>query len=417
MKIWGSVQRSFIILLAALLMCGSVSQPLNTAQKARYYTAPYEFNYAQWMIDSLLLKLGQSGIAINDHVSSEVQIRVVREYFNLAGKLDYTNYTIEQIYANPNIANPDQAAADKIKKQQDLQTLLGQLGPVVEDILQNQVAEVLADEGIDLGGQSIPPVLYHASPVPKALIISPRNTVHQDADISLLADLSYSQIDKLESQVQDNLGVSALVVDIGGVGVYPTMVMRSSDMHWVIQTIAHEWTHNYLSLHPLGFNYDTNNDLRTMNETTASIVGDEVSQKVIDRFYPEMQTTSSSQTPRALALAGGLQTEAPFDFNTEMHETRVTVDYLLKENRVKAAESYMEARRKTFLQHGYLVRKLNQAYFAFYGAYADVPGGAAGQDPVGPAVRALRTQSGSLADFLKQIAWMNSFSQLQSKVK
>ena len=64
-----------------------------------------------------------------------------------------------------------------------------------------------------------------------------------------------------------------------------------------------------------------------------------------------------------------------------------------------------------------LIRKLNQAYFAFHGAYADVPGGAAGEDPVGPAVRALRAQSDSLADFVNTIAWMTSFEQLQQAIK
>jgi len=59
---------------------------------------------------------------------------------------------------------------------------------------------------------------------------------------------------------------------------------------------------------------------------------------------------------------------------------------------------------------------LNQAYFAFYGAYAEQPLGAAGNDPVGPAVRALRSQSASLADFVHQIAWMTSFEQLQKSI-
>ena len=77
----------------------------------------------------------------------------------------------------------------------------------------------------------------------------------------------------------------------------------------------------------------------------------------------------------------------------------------------------MEARREIFWQNGYAIRKLNQAYFAFYGAYADVPGGPAGEDPVGPAVRALREQSDSLADFVKCIAWMTSFEELQAAVK
>jgi hypothetical protein len=107
----------------------------------------------------------------------------------------------------------------------------------------------------------------------------------------------------------------------------------------------------------------------------------------------------------------------PFDFRAEMHETRVTADKLLAEGKIEEAEAYMEQRRQVFWQNGYLLRKLNQAYFAFHGAYADVPGGAAGEDPVGPAVRALREQSDSLEDFLNTIAWMTSFEQLQQAIK
>jgi len=57
------------------------------------------------------------------------------------------------------------------------------------------------------------------------------------------------------------------------------------------------------------------------------------------------------------------------------------------------------------VRNGYYIRKLNQAYFAFYGAYADVPGGPAGEDPVGPAVRALRSQSQSPAVSLPAMGW------------
>jgi hypothetical protein len=76
----------------------------------------------------------------------------------------------------------------------------------------------------------------------------------------------------------------------------------------------------------------------------------------------------------------------------------------------------MEQRRQFFWDNGYAIRKLNQAYFAFYGAYADVPGGPAGEDPVGPAVRALREQSASLADFVNTIAGMSSFEELLEAV-
>ena len=152
-----------------------------------------------------------------------------------------------------------------------------------------------------------------------------------------------------------------------------------------------------------------------MNETTASIAGKEIGMQVIESYYPELL----SREPSAQGLVsqksqpvgpGGFR--QPFDFREEMHETRVTVDQFLSEGKILEAENYMETRRQFFWDNGYPMRKLNQAYFAFYGAYADVPGGPAGEDPVGPAVRALREKSPSLSDFLYQISRMTSFEDL-----
>jgi hypothetical protein len=101
-----------------------------------------------------------------------------------------------------------------------------------------------------------------------------------------------------------------------------------------------------------------------------------------------------------------------FDFREEMRLTRVTVDQLLEGGEIEQAEEYMEERRKVFWENGYRLRKLNQAYFAFHGAYADEPGGAAGDDPVGESVRRLFSESPSLAAFLRRIAWMTSYEDL-----
>jgi hypothetical protein len=99
-----------------------------------------------------------------------------------------------------------------------------------------------------------------------------------------------------------------------------------------------------------------------------------------------------------------------------MHATRVRVDQLLSEGKVQEAEEYMSARRAEFLEQGFRIRRLNQAYFAFYGAYAEESGGAAGNDPVGPLLRALRQRSPSLKGFLETVAWMTSFEQLARSV-
>jgi hypothetical protein len=196
--------------------------------------------------------------------------------------------------------------------------------------------------------------------------------------------------------------------------------METTDLRWMLTVIAHEWTHNYLNVRPLGLNYSTTPELRTMNETTASISGDEVGYLVLEKYYPEFlastPTLSLLQSNVAFRPSSGLADTVPFDFRAEMHTTRVKADELLAQGKIEEAETYMEQRRLIFWENGYLIRKLNQAYFAFHGAYADVPGGAAGEDPVGPAVRALREQSDSLADFINTIGWMTSFEQLQKEI-
>jgi hypothetical protein len=249
------------------------------------------------------------------------------------------------------------------------------------------------------------------------LIISPRNIIRQDADISILPSLTVDQQAALEEKVDHALNVSSLVVGIGGVGLYPTMVMQTTDINWLTETIAHEWVHNFLTLRPLGISYLSGPELRTINETTASIAGKEIGRAVIERYYPEFlpppppppAPPSESQNPPA--------TPPAFDYQDEMHLTRITVDDLLAKSKIEDAESYMEARRRVFWEHGYHIRKINQAFFAFYGAYADQPGGAAGEDPVGAAVRTLRAKSASLADFLNRISWISSYDQLKQEVQ
>ncbi|MCF6277768.1 MAG: hypothetical protein L3J16_03335, partial [Anaerolineales bacterium] len=283
-----------------------------------------------------------------------------------------------------------------------------------------QVSVVLAEAGLTSGGQPLPRLLYHISPLPLALIISPRDVIRQEANISLLADLPVDQQDALEDEIAASLNVSALVVPVGGIGIYPTMGMRSTYLPGIVETMAHEWAHNYLTWHPLGLRYGASGEMRTINETTASIVGNEIGQAVLEKYYPELLAVSPATLDLLSWGAQPLGPNAdppPFNYREEMHRTRLRADELLAAGKVDDAEAYMDYRREIFWNNGYGIRKLNQAFFAFYGAYADVPGGAAGEDPVGPTVRTLRERSGSLADFVHQIMWVDSFAELQEMIK
>jgi hypothetical protein len=79
---------------------------------------------------------------------------------------------------------------------------------------------------------------------------------------------------------------------------------------------------------------------------------------------------------------------------------------------VEEAEDYMEERRQFLWDNGYRIRKLNQAFFAFYGAYADTPG-EQGNNPIGPALLALRDNSTTLRDFLDRVSPITTLEDLQ----
>jgi len=281
-------------------------------------------------------------------------------------------------------------------------------------VLQNQTEVTLAKAGFGLGGQILPPVLYQVSDLPLNLIISPRTEIRNVLSLSLDPGLDAVEKDEIETGIYKDYDLSALIEPVGGIGAYPTMVMRTTDLNWLAETIAHEWIHNYLAFFPLGMRYYVNDQMRTINETTASLAGKEIGLDLIISFYPDRTPRYYLQMPTyTTVLAEGAETLNPFDFRAEMHETRVKVDALLAEGKVEEAEQYMEARRRFFWQNGYRLRKINQAYFAFYGSYNDTPGGgASGADPVGPAVQALRTRYSSLNEFLQAIRFVSSFDQL-----
>jgi hypothetical protein len=395
----------------------SLSHPI---EKIRAHTRQVEFDYTAWMSGAALVKLRAASVNLPQSLERGAQKKVVGEYLQATRSILEKESLLTQIYADPAVADKESASASLRKELEELRLRQQQLAPLAEAVLQEQVAQVLAEIGLTALGQPVPNVWYHATPLPLALIVSPRDRITQTANISVDVNLSVDEQAALENRVDRELDASSLVVNIGGVGVYPTMVLRTTNLPWMLNTVAHEWIHNYLTLRPLGLLYNHSPELRTMNETTASIAGDEIGALVIERFYPELRA-APPRTAGLIALPfahpiPGDDLRPVFDFRREMYNTRVKADELLAEGKIAEAEAYMEARRQVFLQHGYLIRKLNQAYFAFHGAYADAPGGAAGEDPVGPAVRALRAQSKSLADFVNTISWMWSFEQLQKAV-
>src|SRR5579859_1847877 len=410
---WGLIG---VILSSLLGQDGYIASTV--ADRAELYVRSQQFDFVGWTLNAIGTQLWQSSIGEQNYLTSAERSNVVRQYFKLRAQLEKVEGQIANKYADPAVKDPAAATTGLRAQQTSLRAQMQSIQSLAESILQEQLSVILAEQGLTTAGQPVPPVAFHLTDLPYAFIISPRNVIRQDANLDINGDLTLDQQVALEDKVSKSLDVSALVVPLGGIGTYPTMIGVNSDLPWIASVIAHEWTHNYLAFRPLGMNYDSSPALRTMNETTAEGIGAELGALLIQKYYPELAPPPAPFTnilPRQVAAPAAGPAPAPgFDFVATMHDTRVTADALLAQGKIDQAEAYMESRRVLMWNNGYQIRKLNQAYFAFYGAYASAGAGAGGADPVGGAVRLLRRRSPTIASFVNTMATFSTFAELEN---
>ena len=136
-------------------------------------------------------------------------------------------------------------------------------------------------------------------------------------------------------------------------------------------------------------------------KTAATLGGWEIG----DRAYEAM--TGIAYDRRPPGPPAGRDPNA-LDFNEHMRQTRQTAERMLSDGRIEEAEAYMEQRRLELLERGYRIRKINQAFFAFYGSYAT---SAAADSPIEGQLRGLRAESESLGEFLRTVAQFSTYQE------
>jgi hypothetical protein len=416
------IQRWLSILIAlsfvALFVPRLTADPADQVEEIRTYSRDLEFNYYAWMGQAMWDKFLQSSLGYDRYLPAEEGSQLLTEYLEVVRELSRLENDLKDILSDPGLENPEEAAAEIRTQLEETRQRHQQLGPVVEEVLQRQMTASLSELDLTLGGQAVPPILYQSLHKSYALVVSPRDEIRTLLNVMLVPDLTLEEITALENALEENLDVSALVVGIGGVGTYPAMIVETSNLPWLVHVVAHEWTHNYLTLRPLGMHYYASPTLQVINETVADLVSTEVKDAVLKAFYPEhapqppqpveeQELTEEEKLRQALREYQDYYRDT-FDFRHEMHKTRVVVDRLLREDKVEEAERYMEERRIFFWENGYRLRKINQAYFAFHGSYAASPGGAVSgaTNTLGNNLRNLRQRMPSLAAYVRKVAWM-----------
>ncbi len=375
---------------------------------------PYRFSIARWELTAIPAEVNQW--VFSGYQQSDGEIAVVAEYFSLMTRIKTLKSAIQSIEAG-NRQGDSAALAGELDGLQQQRVALENR---VEQIIEGQIREALVEQGIFNPidnylklPASFPPVNFTLEEPPYLLVISPRERIESQREILLQAGLSRQQMEDIEAEA-DELGVSSLVVKLGGLGAtYPTFVTNEASLRFTIDTATEEWLHQYLAFKPLGFLYlldltgvSRNYEIATINETLAGMVSQEIGTIVYQKYYADTEYQNDSNRNQPAAPA--------FDFDREMREIRIAVDSYLLQGEIEQAEEFMEQKRQYLAAMGRYIRKLNQAYFAFYGTYANRP---TSVSPIGLELKELRNQSASLQDFLNTAAAISSRQQLRDSIK
>ncbi len=409
MKIIPSNRPIFKLILFVILLFwgGLIPSNPSKSETINYIISHEKHSLLLWELKYLPQKIlySISGFIFpfeNKNVPKKDPIEIINNYIKVNDQVRKHNREYEYAVIK---GNDYKTNIEKEKKIQEYINELEKTQLKTENALEEIISSAIHELDISIFPNMIfPPVLISIEPPPSLLILSPRDEIKLEKTILLKSDNSIPQRYKIENTIESLENKSALISDIGGLSTFPATVKVRS-LESTLSTTAHEWFHNYMIFKPLGRSYFSNDKLRTINETAANIFGDEIAKYILDIEKNDHLENPKSSEPCK---------KPDFCFGLEMNETRTTVEEYLDQGDLSKAEKYMEDRQKLFLDKGYIIRKLNQAYFAFHGIYADSP---SSKSTVFEELTNIRNQSKSLADFIKKIENLSNENDYQQLIK
>lgn len=395
--------RKFITIIVLITSISIVPDSLHLSP-GKSVSLKYQFSLMNWEIVNVPSKWFNRAKTLMSvrKLNDDQRTTVITEYIETAKLLKHAKNQLEGmsfVEKGTSIDTRDKIRLDTLKEHfRELETIKQNLRPIAEEIIESELNKLLLELGFGYRfNLLIPPVDIRFEELPTVLFISRRDKIEVIEQVILESELDLTKRNSIENILFDKFNYSALVANIGGLSTYPTLVSDQGQFRSILRTAAHEWIHSYLFFKPLGWNWHRSPNMFSLNETIAELAGNELGDQLFVQLGGDLSITQSRYVPRG---------KRNTSFTKEMKETRKEVDRLLDDGKIIEAEEYMKQRWWRLRLAGYPIRKLNQAYFAFHGRYAEGP---TSISPIGPQVRALRETHTDIRSFLKTVESVSSY--------
>ena len=398
-----------VTLVLAFLGLGTDNIRLNPAQQV---ALPHTFSLLRWEAANLLSKWVHK-VATYFPWRSAPELEgaaLVLEYFRLGEEILELDEQLGRAASLSHESTGDTPATLQ-DRLDDLKSARRELRLDVEEVMESVISAALVEEGIASWGELIyPPVDIRLDRPPKVLVTSPRDRIARKFDVLVVPDVTVQESEAMERELLDDWDLAGLVTSIGGMATYPASVNNNQSLKGVLNTASHEWVHHYLvgRLTPLGLNSFSSPRMLTLNETLADLVGAEISSRALEILTGEPGVAAVEEEEEGTGQRRETAGNDQFDFDLEMRKTRLRVDQLLAGGAIEEAEAYMEEQRRLFVANGQFIRKINQAYFAFFGTYGENPQSVS---PVAGQLREFRALVPDLGSFLSRVSGFSSHKQ------
>jgi len=400
---WGVRGVLFLVLFSSFMFTDGDVRRINPAERAG---AHYLFSIPGWEIGNFLDKwTNRVTSVIGFGLSGEELDETIEQFSELS-----TQIRDAEGAHNRAVADPALSAEELERLEVALRDARGERRRTRNDLeerLESEVSSTLSDLGFGgFGGSLWPPVDFRLESPPHVFVTSPRDEIRRLDSVLLSPGITGAQAFVVETRLLEQSGLSGIVLPLGGVATYPTFVRDDNSLLRTLDLVSHEWLHAYFFFNPLGQHIGTGTEMNSLNETIASLVGEELGiitwERITGETYVDPDEDSDDES------VDGPEDLEEFSFNDFMRETRVKADEILAEGDVEGAESYMDARRIKLQEHRFFIRKINQAWFAFNGTYGDSP---ASVSPIGDQVEELRSLVSDVGDMLRLTRGISSYEE------